>query len=299
MAPTPWDVRSPWLAAAGALAGVGLALLVFGLAQFEPRLVAGWNPWAVRLFLAPLLPAAGAFLACACTHPLPQGWPFVRGGAALGAYFGSTPLGIGGYDAVGRYWAHTSANEALIFVAGPAALAALLAFGVAHSEHRRALEEMADGRGARRRRLLGHVLLYHGLAAAFVAVAVPQATFLASRGAPFLLMALPVPLFLSGMGSLRLLRATVSPSPRQGWRNLKEGLAFHLVPLLLALQFGGSVLLYNVIPGRFTVKDPYYQTVVTDYTLAVTPVLAVGVVAMAFFLVFRHRSLRGGSGHGA
>lgn len=136
-----WEENCVRLTPIGALVGGSAALLLFGTLQFEPLLFPSWNMWLVHLYLPPFLPAAGAFLACSCTHPTPRGWPFVRVGSALGAYIGMTPTGMGGYDLLGRLFQYASVTELVISVGGPLALSGLLALGVASAGHRRVLNE--------------------------------------------------------------------------------------------------------------------------------------------------------------
>lgn len=288
-----WDGRSPFLALLGALVGGGLALFVFGTLQFQPYLVVRWNPWLVRLFVAPLLPAIGAFLACACSHPAPGGWPFARFAAAMGAYMGATLPGIAAYDLLGYLSRYAGATDLLLFVAGPLAVVAALTYGLARWEHKRVMKDAESPPGPVRRKMLRWMALYHIVAVAYGAIAIPQAISTASRAAPYLIMLLPLPFLLFGLGSLRAFRAPIVREQDRAWRDLKEGLVLHLVPLILILYFGVVTLLQLVFRG-ITYQDPYYQNVVTDPTLLLTPPLALALLGILIYLfTFSRRELTG------
>ncbi|MFQ5837623.1 MAG: hypothetical protein ACE5HJ_02425 [Thermoplasmata archaeon] len=116
-------------------------------------------------------------------------------------------------------------------------------------------------------------------------MAIPQAMFLASRDAPYLLVSLPFPILLFGLGTLWFFWAVVTPEEEHTSRDIRMGAIFHTPPLLLILGFALSVLVTYVIPGRYTIKDPYYQTVITDPTLVLTPFLAFAMTAVLLHIL--------------
>ena len=282
------DRRSPALAIAGALVG-GLATFpVIASIQADESLRDSTKLF-IELYAMPALAALGAFVAAWCFHPAPRGWPFVRVGAALGAYVGWAPAFVA-YESLRYYPRYTSLSGVLLGASLPLALAATLTALVSGTQHLRALREADLHERVLRRRLFGLVLGYHALAFSFGAVAIPQSFYLSSRGSYIVAVLLPYPFLLFGWGSLRLFRSIITPDSVRSRRDVQFGAALQAFPLFLIFSFSSTVTMAFLLRGTFTYQDPYYQTVITDPTLFLTPFLGFGVVAWLAYIIVRHGS---------
>ena len=279
------DDRAPLFATVGGLAGALLALIVFGVLGAQPWLSVPWGDFIFSLYVAPVIPAVTTFVACTCGHAAPRGWPFVRGGAAAAAYLTFVWAGLGGYGLLGPYSAYARVEDLVVWVFGPVALMALATFGVASVAHRRVLRESALADVPSRRSLLEKVTVYHVLAGAFGALSIPQAVELGSRSGPYILFILPIPMFLFVLGSSSWFWAAVTRDPERVKGDIIAALLLQSLPLGIMGPFAVFVLLDHVLPGTYTWRDPYYQNIITDPTLAISPFLGFATFAVLTYIL--------------
>lgn len=276
---------APLFAMFGALAGAGFSLLVFGALRWQPYSSIPWSQFLFPMYVAPIVPAAAAFVACTCVHPAPRGWPFVRGGAAAAAYLTFSSAGLGGYNLLGVYSAYAAAADIIAWVIGPVALTATTTFVIAFLAHHRVFRESALDDVPPRRSFARKVSAYHILAAAYGVLSIPQAVAMASRAGPYILFFLPLPVFLFSLGTSEWFWAALTRDSGKSKRDIFRALVLQSLSLFLMELFAVDVLLYSVLPGRYTWRDPYYQNVITDPTLALTPFLGFAVLAVLVYML--------------
>lgn len=268
------------------MVGAVLALYIFGVLQWNPL---PWDlPWRHFLapaFVAPLLPAVGAALGCTCFHLRPRGWPLVRGGAAAMAYFGWAPAVVGLYTTALYYPRYVSASELVSWFGAFAAIMTGAILPVTWWSHRRLLRESSLPREVARRSLLGKLALYYVLAVATAFLMIPQSIREGSRAGGYIIFFLPLPFLLFAVGSLFELWAAATQDQNRIRRDLIVGLAFQAFPLALIALFAVNVLVVRVIPGVYSWRDHALGIEYTDYTLALTPFLGFGMVAVALWIL--------------
>jgi len=108
---------------------------------------------------------------------------------------------------------------------------------------------------------------------------------LSSRSAPYLLIILPVPFFLFAVGTSKWFWAALTLDVGRIRRDVLDALAYEALPLLLIGSFALGVLVSNVLPGQYTWRDPYYQNVISDPTLILTPFLGFALLAFLVYIL--------------
>ncbi len=263
---------APLTAALGALAGGVANLWLFYPGQIIPQIFIGlldeMTPTVNQVPHWGLPPAVGAMAACTCFHPnqLPFGG---RMRAFLGGFAGSFVV-YGFALALGwLFFAPLVAGASVYYYHGKL----------------RPGEEPAVLSVQKTERATLFVRAYLLALAILGLLVFSQSLAVAGRGALFLI---PFFLVMAGLylaGAFLLLRLPHQDMPTLRRRSLVVGLAFHTLPLAIAVGYAFFVALPRVVRLDFVLMDPYTQTKVVDYSLAAVPILVVLVfIFMAGYL---------------